>query len=93
MMPLIATAAAMVAQPVAADFDLARASQQTISREEASPQAPAIPRNMDMRDFAVDLPEIEVKVADKGPVLLMGAMGGRHKGMPALAHVALGWSF
>jgi hypothetical protein len=92
-MPLLITAAAMIAQPVAADFDLARASRRTISREEASPAVPAIPRNMDMRDFAVDMPELEVQVVNNGPVFLMGAMGGRHKGMPALAHVALGWSF
>ena len=91
MMSLLMSAAAMATQPV--DFDLARASHRSVSREDASPEAPDIPRNMDMRDFAVDMPEVEVRVADNGPVFLMGAMGGRHKGMPALAHVAMGWTF
>lgn len=86
-------AVAMLAQPVAADFDLARVSNRAVAREDATPREPTVPRNIDMRDFAVDMPELEIQVAENGPVFLVGAMGGRHKGMPALAHVALGWNF
>ena len=48
---------------------------------------------MDTRAFAVDMPELDVSLARNGPYILVGAMGGRHSGMPKLAHVALGWSF
>ena len=92
MLSLLA-AAATVAQPVVNDFDLARASFRTVTSEDAMQQAPELPRNIDLRDFNVDMPEFEFQVAGNGPVFLVGAMGGRHKGMPALAHVALGWNF
>lgn len=100
MMLVLATAAALAAQathtagtPVASDFDLSRSSGRSISRDQAAPLQPVAPRNMDTRDFAVDMPEFELSLADKGPFILVGAMGGRHSGMPKLAHVALGWSF
>ena len=100
MMLVIATAAVLAAQsshapstPVASDFDLPRSSARSISREQAAPTAPVAPRNMDLRDFAIDMPEFEFSLADKGPVILVGAMGGRHSGMPKLAHVGLDWNF
>ena len=99
-MLVLVTAAALAAQPphapvapVSSDFDLSRSSGRTVSRDQAAPVPPVAPRNMDTRDFPVDMPEIELSIADKGPFLLVGAMGGRHAGMPKLAHIALGWSF
>lgn len=92
MLSLLA-ATASVSQPIVDDFDLARVSYRTVTSEDAMQQAPELPRNIDLRDFAVDMPELEIQVAGNGPVFLVGAMGGRHKGMPALAHVALGWNF
>ena len=100
MMLVLVTAAAVAAQPVDAgtapassDFDLSRSTNRSVSREQAAPRPPVAPRNMDTRDFAVDMPELELSLAEKGPFILVGAMGGRHSGMPKLAHVALGWSF
>ena len=102
MMLAFATTVALAAQgsgaaQLSASFDLSKASTRTISREEAAPREPVAPRNLDTRDFAVDMPEIEMALAERGPVILVGAMGGRHgdeyKDMPKLAHVALGWSF
>lgn len=90
---LAAHSAAATDVPVASDFDLPRSSSRPVSRDRAPPIAPVAPRNMDLRDFAVDMPELEFSLADRGPVILVGAMGGRHSGMPKLAHVALGWDF
>ncbi len=85
------------ANRVPSDFDLAKASSHAVSREEAAPREPVAPRNLDTRDFAVDMPEFEMSLADNGPIILVGAMGGRsgdvYKGLPKLAHVAVGWSF
>ncbi|WP_375290013.1 hypothetical protein [Qipengyuania sp.] len=39
-----------------------------------------------------DAPEWEVSLAFRGPVVLLGAFGGRHEGMPKLAHVGLVWA-
>ena len=100
MMLVIVAAAALVAHsndasgaPVSSDFDLAPSSARSVSRDQAAPFAPVATRNMDLRDFAVDMPELEIPLAHRGPVILVGALGGRHSGMPKLAHVALGWSF
>ena len=38
-----------------------------------------------------DAPEWEISLAFRGPVVLLGAFGGRHQGMPKLAHVGLVW--
>lgn len=93
----LAAHGAAPATTLPAGFDLSKTSGRAISREEAAPREPAVPRNLDTRDFAVDMPELEVSLAEKGPVILLGAMGGRrgdtYKDMPKLAHVALGWSF
>ena len=100
MMLVMATAAALAVPqvhpagaPVASDFDLSRSSSRSISRDQAAPLPLVVPSNMDTGDLAVDMPELELSLARKGPFLLLGAMGGRHAGMPKLAHVALGWSF
>ena len=81
-------------QPVAAsDFDLpATAVRQGIANGSGS-LVPLQPRNLDIRASAFDAPEAEWRVADGGPVVMVGAMGGRRSGMPKLAHVALDWSF
>lgn len=100
MMLAFATAAAFAAQLVQlpgqaqaraleAEFDLARSAP----GQYAAPPVPIAPRNLDTRDFAVDAPEIEFALVDNGPVIRVGAMGGRHKGVPKIAHVALGWQF
>lgn len=79
------------------NFDLSRTDGRAMSREQASQRDPVRPHNLDTRDFAVEMPEIQLPLAERGPVLLVGAMGGRsggrYGGMPKLAHVALGWSF
>ena len=104
MMLALATVAAFAVQavpaasqvqgrPFASDFDLASPADRAVSREDAAPSAPVAPRNLDTRDFAVDAPEIEMPLSENGPRLLVGAMGGKHKGMPKLAHIALGWNF
>ena len=40
-------------------------------------------------------PEVEMALLDvkQGPVLRVGALGGRHGAVPKLAHVAVGWRF
>lgn len=102
MMLAFATAAAAVttasAQPSAtavsvAVFDLAHSHAQVVPRERAAPTAPIPPRNLDLRDFAVDMPELVVPLSENGPRLLVGAFGGRGKGMPKLVHVGMGWTF
>ena len=75
---------------VADSFELPPASQQIPA---PSLLAPRQPRNLDVRTTAVDAPEAEWQLAYRGPVLVVGAMGGRRSGMPKLAHVALDWSF
>lgn len=82
------------ARPVAvSDFDLSAEIQQFAPPQEPEPLVPEQPRNLDTRDFAIDAPEAEWRVAEGGPVLVVGAMGGRRAGMPKLAHVGLDWSF
>ncbi|HEU4819589.1 MAG TPA: hypothetical protein VFS87_00325 [Qipengyuania sp.] len=89
----LATQPAEPARTIApSDFDLSPASA-TPSSSHAAPLVPEPPRNLDTRDFALDAPEAEWQVAPDGPVLAVGAMGGRRSGRPKLAHVALDWSF
>lgn len=103
MIGILATAAATLASgatapppatttALAAEFDLAE-TRDPVPRHRAAPIAPVLPRNMDTRNFAVDLPEFVLPLAENGPRLLVGALGGRGKGMPKLVHVGLGWSF
>lgn len=99
MMLAFAIGAALATPPippqaaVANDFDLSRRAERTLTRQIAAPLVPLPPRNLDTRDVAVDAPEAEWRVGESGPVLVVGAMGGRRSGMPKLAHVALDWSF
>lgn len=61
--------------------------------EQAAPVVPQLPRNIDLRDVAIDMPELVVPLVERGPNLLIGAFGGRGKGMPKLVHIGLGWKF
>lgn len=89
----VAVLPALSSRPVAPNgFDLPPASE-TSPRDQAAPVVPERPRNLDTRDFAIDAPEAEWQVATDGPVIAIGAMGGRRSGRPKLAHVALDWSF
>ena len=103
MMLTIAAAALAVAQTSpprtmsagtdAAGFELSAATSHSITREQAAPADPVLPSKMDLRDFAIDPPELVLPLSEKGPRLLLGAFGGRGQGMPKLAHVGLGWTF
>ena len=93
-----AIGAALAVQPVqasspvaASDFDLSSAVVPRQSPDAPAPLAPVKPRNLDTHDSAA--PEAEWQLAEGGPVVMVGAMGGRRSGMPKLAHVALDWSF
>lgn len=92
MFLLLAAAFAPAPTP---QFDLARAANRSHPREEAAPTAPALPRGVDTRAVAVDAPEVEMALLDakQGPVLRVGALGGKHNAAPKLAHVAVGWRF
>jgi hypothetical protein len=99
MILAFATAASLAAHPghsAAEGFDLAEPAERTLAREEAV-SATSAPRNLDTRTFAFDPPELDMVLAQNGPRLLLGAMGGRQgkafAGIPKLAHIALGWSF
>ena len=91
MIPLLAAAFA-VAAPAEPAFDLARPAVRIVSRDDAAPAAPLPPRGLDTRPAA---PEVEMALLDvkQGPVLRVGALGGRHGAAPKLAHVAVGWRF
>ena len=88
-------AAFAVATPAQPAFDLAQPAARPISRDDAAPIAPVAPRGLDTRTNAVDAPEVEMALLDvkQGPVLRVGALGGRHNAAPKLAHVAVGWRF
>jgi hypothetical protein len=96
----LATAAVLMVQPgpppVSFDFDLSPSAARAVPRDRQAPATAIVPRNLDTRGL-VDMPEVELSLADNGPVLLVGAMGGRqgakYGSMPALAHVAVGWTF
>ncbi len=99
MLLVLALGAAIAAHPAepvepvaASTFNLSSPSPGR-SDDHAAPLVPQRPRNLDSRDFAVDAPEAELRLAVDGPVLAIGAMGGRRSGRPKLAHVALDWSF
>ena len=94
MISLLAAGLAAIA-PAAPAFDLAQPAERTVAREQAAPAAPTAPRGMDTRDVAVDAPEVEMALLDvkQGPMLRVGALGGRHDAAPKLAHIAVGWRF
>jgi len=89
---ITAAAFAPVASPA---FDLARPASEAVTREEAAPRAALPPQGMDTRAVAVEAPEVEMALLDAkvGPMLRLGALGGRHNAAPKLAHVAVGWRF
>ena len=81
--------------PAAPAIDLSQPAARSVARDDAAPAAPILPRGVDMRSVAVDAPEVEMALLDveQGPVLRVGAFGGRHGAAPKLAHVAVGWRF
>lgn len=62
-----------------------------VREERAAPFEPLRPRNLNLRDS--NAPEAQWQIAEGGPMLVVGAMGGRRSGMPKLAHVAVDWTF
>lgn len=52
---------------------------------------PLPPRGLDIDTKDFQAPEWEWSLAHRGPTILLGALGGRHSGMPKLAHVGLVW--
>ena len=54
---------------------------------------PILPRGTDTRVIAWDPPVVTLSLAKDGPVLTAGALGKPRKGLPGLAHVAIGWDF
>jgi hypothetical protein len=92
MILFLAAAAAATATPA---FDLARPAAEAVPRDQAAPRTPEPPRGLDTRDVAIDPPEVEMALLDPkvGPVLRVGALGGRHGAAPKLAHIAVGWYF
>lgn len=94
MIAFLAAGLAAIA-PATPVFDLAQPAERTTPREEAAPAAPTRPRGMDTREVAVDAPEVEMALLDvkQGPMLRVGALGGRHNAAPKLAHIAVGWRF
>jgi hypothetical protein len=91
MLSLLAAAFAAVA-PAPPAFDRPMPASRSVSRDDAAPTAPVPPRGLDTRPAA---PEVEMALLDvkQGPVLRIGALGGRHGAAPKLAHVAVGWRF
>ncbi len=95
---VLALGAAIAAHPaepvhpvaVASTFELT-SSPADGARDHTAPLVPRRPRNLDTRDS--NAPEAELRFAADGPVIAVGAMGGRRSGRPKLAHVALDWSF
>ena len=90
MISLLAAAFATIA-PVGPSFHAVQPAP-AVARDDAVPAAPIPPRGLDMRPAA---PEVEMALLDvkQGPVLRIGALGGRHGAAPKLAHVAVGWRF
>lgn len=81
-------------QPLPADFDLTRlSSENSVDAEVALPSDPRVPRGVDPRFKAWTPPSYELALGEGGPVLAVGAMGTRRKGMPKLAHVGIDWDF
>ncbi len=81
--------------PIPAEFDLSRVDnagrwQGGDVPEELDTDAP---RGMETRDMVWNPPSFEMAIIDGGPVLAVGAMGTKRKGMPKLAHVGIDWNF
>lgn len=91
MISLLAAAFAAIA-PVGPSLHPAHPAARAVARDEALPADPVPPRGLDTRPAA---PEVEMALLDakQGPVLRIGALGGRHGAAPKLAHVAVGWRF
>ncbi|WP_435203873.1 hypothetical protein [Qipengyuania sp. 902] len=77
--------------PLNSTFDLAvpdRVEARRVMQDE-----PLLPRGTDTRIIAWDPPVVTLPLAKDGPFLTAGALGKPRKGLPGLAHVAIGWDF
>ena len=72
-------------------FDLAAPDR--VDPDRVMQDEPALPRGTDTRAIAWNAPVVIVPLAKDGPVLSAGALGKPRKGVPGLAHVAIGWDF
>ena len=77
--------------PIDCRFDLAAPTR--VDAGEVTQSEPAVPRGTDLREIAWNPPAVTIAIARDGPVLSAGALGKTRKGVPGLAHVALGWEF
>ena len=77
--------------PLECTFDLAAPDR--IDAERVTQDDPPLPRGTDTRTIAWDPPVVIVPLAKDGPVFSAGALGKPRKGLPGLAHVAIGWNF
>ena len=77
--------------PMDCNFDLQAPDR--IERDDAMQRRPQVPRGTDLRAVAFDPPAVAITLALNGPVLSAGALGKTRKGVPGLAHVAIGWDF
>ncbi len=90
--PLVAEERAQVRSlPLDCRFDLGAPDR--IERDQATQQNPEIPLGTDLRAVAFDPPAVAIVLAKDGPVFSAGALGKTRKGVPGLAHVAIGWDF
>lgn len=80
---------------IADNFDLAEhvAGRRPVAEDDAIASTRRVPRGLDLRSFAFDPPTYEYLIAEGGPVLIAGAMGGGRKGAPKLLHVMVDWDF
>ena len=81
--------------PIPAEFDLSRVDDAGRWQDDGMPEHPDpdAPRGMETRDIVWDPPSFEMAITDGGPVLAVGALGTKRKGMPKLAHVGIDWNF
>jgi hypothetical protein len=77
--------------PLDSTFDLAAPDR--IDARRVMQGEPLLPRGTDICVVAWDPPVVIVALVKDGPVLTAGALGKPQKGLPGLAHVAIGWDF
>ncbi|MDG5749524.1 hypothetical protein P8R33_00185 [Qipengyuania sp. XHP0211] len=77
--------------PLESMFDLAAPDR--VDTRRVMQDEPLLPRGTDTRVIAWDPPVVTLPLAKDGPVLTAGAFGKPRKGLPGLAHVAIGWDF
>ena len=94
-MILLLAAAFAAGPPVQPALEPAQPTIPVMSSDDARSAVPMPPRGLDLRAVAIDAPEVEMALLDSklGPMLRIGALGGRHGAAPKLAHIAVGWRF